>query len=117
MVPGLEPTETIDSQITVVILDDPNRRERRRCQSYADAIAVVKAEVAPETVTKIENRDGDVVFTSEEMAIEDWESQWEREKRRLSVDVEAHDCPYNTISCVADDLCVRCKMDAVQNRF
>lgn len=51
------------------------------------------------------------------MRIEEWAVEWEHAKRRLSVDVEEYDCPYDNIACVADDLCVQCKMDKVQNDF
>jgi len=110
-----DPTETTDRAITVVLLDTD--RERRDCQSYEEAIAVVKAELTPETVAKIENREGEIVFTSTEMSIDAWEVEWRQQKRRLSVETEAHVCPYDNVGCIFDDLCVQCKMDAVQNSF
>lgn len=114
---GLEPTEEYDGSIAVHLLDDQSGREEIRCVSYQEAIDVVKANHRSVTVAKIVDRDGDVVFTSSEMDIDDWESQWEHAKRRLSVDVEAYDCPYDDVSCVADDRCARCRMDALRDRY
>lgn len=111
---GLEPTEEYDGSLTVRLLDDQSGTETVRCESYEDAIAVVKANHESVTVAKIVDRDGDVVFTSAEMAIDDWEREWEHAKRRLSVDVEEYDCPYDNIACFADDLCVDCQIDRVQ---
>lgn len=51
------------------------------------------------------------------MDIHDWEVEWKKEKRRLSVNVEAHDCPYDDRACFSDDLCVKCKMDKVQDQY
>lgn len=117
MTGGLEPTESTDDEITVIILGEPDRRERIACSSFQEAVRLVKVENGPGTTVKIENRDGEIVFTSVEMDIEDWENEWERAKRRLAVDVEEYDCPYESVGCVADDLCVQCKMDAVQDQY
>jgi len=117
MTSGMEPTETTDSQITVVVLEESGGRDRVTCSSFREAINVVKDTVDAETVAKIENREGVIVFDSQEADIENWENEWERAKRRLSVDVEEYDCPYDNVGCVADDLCVQCKMDAVQNQY
>ena len=117
MTGGLEPTESTDDEITVIILEEPDRRDRIACSSFKEAIRLVKAKNGPEITVKIENRDGEIVFTSVEMEIEDWENEWERAKRRLAVDVEEYDCPYESVGCVADDLCVQCKMDAVQDQY
>lgn len=114
---GLEPTETTDSDITVIVLTEPNGRDRIPCSSFESAIETVKETVDDETVAKIETRDGEIVFDSVEMDIEDWENEWKRAKRRLSVDVEDYDCPYDSVGCLADDLCVQCKIDAVQERY
>ena len=114
MTRGLEPTETTDDDITVIVLGEPDRRDRIVCSSFRETIQSVKAEQPGATTTKIENRDGEIVFTSVDMEIEDWENEWERAKRRLAVDVEQYDCPYDAVGCVADDLCVQCKMDKIQ---
>lgn len=114
---GLEPTEEYDGSIVVRLLDDRSGREEIRCASYEDAISAVKANHESVTVAKILDRDGDVVFTSAEMAIDDWETEWEHAKRRLSVDVEAYDCPYDDIACFADDLCIECQIDRVQEQY
>ncbi|SEP15991.1 hypothetical protein SAMN04487948_11773 [Halogranum amylolyticum] len=116
MTGGLDPTETTDKRITVLVLHDAERR-RIDCMSYEEAISVVKAEQSADNVVKIETREGEIVFTSGEMDIEDWETEWRREKRRLSMDVEVYDCPHESVGCVADDLCVQCKMDKIQGGF
>jgi hypothetical protein len=110
---GLEPTETTDNAITVVTVGE-HARDRTPCDSYEAAIATVRARVESGVVAKIEARDGDIVFTSAEMAIDDWEVVWRQQKRRLAVDTPDHECPYDGVSCVFDDLCVQCKMDKVQ---
>jgi hypothetical protein len=68
------------------------------------------------TVSTIVARDGEVVFDSAEMNIDDWETEWQHAKRRLSVDIEEHECSYDNVACVADDLCVKCKIDKVQTQ-
>jgi hypothetical protein len=112
---GHNPTETTDRAITVVLLD--TERERRDCQSYEEAIALVKEELTHRTVAKIKNRDGEIVFNSDKMSIDAWETEWRQQKRRLSVETEDHVCPYDNVGCIFDDLCVQCKMDAVQDSF
>lgn len=114
---SLEPTEDYDGAILVRLLDDSEGEERHQCSSYEEAIGIVKKNVDSVAAAKIVSRDGQVVFTSMEMDIEDWEKEWKHAKRSLSVDVEEHDCPYDSVGCVADDLCVQCKMDKVQNSY
>jgi hypothetical protein len=110
-------TEVYDGRINVLVLHDTKPSEKLDCASYSEAIETVKQHTDEGTVAKIEDRDGEIVFTSERMDIEDWEREWKNAKRRLSVDVEAHECPYDSKSCFSDDLCVQCKMDAVQDRY
>lgn len=117
MTRGLEPTESYDGRITVLVLGDEGRRERIPCSSYEAAIETAKEAVPSATVVKIVDRDDEVVFTSAEMDIEGWESEWRRAKRRLSVDVEEYDCPYDSVACFADDLCVQCRIDRVQEQY
>ena len=117
MTRGLEPTEVYDGSITVRLLDDDAGRQTIGCSSYEEAIEVVREYQESVTVAKIVNRDGDVVFTSAEMDVDEWERAWIREKRRLSVSVEERDCPYDSVSCFADDLCVQCTIDAVRERY
>lgn len=116
MADALEPTESYDGSITVVALDDDGARDRSRCSSYEDAIALVKDKQSSTTVVKIEDRDGEIVFSSAKTDIRQWERTWRREKRTLSVDVEERACPYDNVACFADDLCVQCEMDEVQRR-
>lgn len=117
MTEGLDPTEEYDGSITVKLLDDDTGTEVIRCSSYNDAVDIVTEKQYAVTVAKIIDRDGDIVFSSADMRIEEWAVEWEHAKRRLSVDVEEYDCPYDNIACVADDRCVQCKMDKVQNDF
>ena len=99
----------------MVLLDTDHKR--CDCQSYEEAISVVKEQLTSGAVAKIEDREGEIVFTSEEMSIDSWETEWRNQKRRLSVEMEEHVCPYSNVGCVFDDLCVQCKMDTVQDSF
>jgi hypothetical protein len=113
---GLEPTEEYDGSITVRLATDSGERDQIRCASYTEAISVVKDHQHEVTVSTIVARDGEIVFDSADMNIDDWETEWQHAKRRLSVDVEEHECLYENVACVADDLCVKCKMDKVQTQ-
>ncbi|MGM0389350.1 hypothetical protein [Natrinema limicola] len=95
---GLDPTEVYDGSIIVRLLDDRTGTETVTCSSY------------------ISNRNTDVIFTSANMDIDDWESIWYREKLRQSADGDEYDCPYDSVSCFADDLCVQCEIDKVQRQ-
>lgn len=117
MTGGLDPTEAYDGRITVHVLRDKRDTETIQCSSYSEAIEKVRQHTEAVVATKIEDRDGEIVFTSDEMNIEDWVAEWEHAKRSLSVNVEAHECPYDNVACVADDLCVQCKMDKAQDQF
>lgn len=112
----LEPTESYDGRVIVHLLDDSGTEERIPCSSFTEAIAVVKDKQHAVTVAKIVDRDDEVVFSSADMEIDVWEKVWKNEKRRLSVNVEAYECPYDSISCFADDLCIECQIDKVQNQ-
>ncbi|RBI60025.1 hypothetical protein DMJ13_20285 [halophilic archaeon] len=114
---GMVPTEEYDDRIRVVVLNDKQGRQTISCASYPEAIAVVKDKQPAATAVKIENRDGEIVFTSDEMDIHEWEQEWKRAKRRLSVDVEKRECPYDNTACFADDLCVQCQIDQVQAHY
>lgn len=114
MMDPMEPTEKYDGGITVHVLGDDGERERVRCRSYEDAIETTREEQPSATVVKIEDRDGEIVFTSAEMDIDDWETEWRHARRRLDVEVEQRECPYDNVACFADDLCVQCKMDVMR---
>ena len=114
MTDGLQPTETYDGRITVLLLDDADGTDEVTCSSYTEAIDVVKQHRREVTAAKIIDRDDDVVFTSADMDIDVWESTWENKKRSMRVSVDAHECPYDSVSCFADDLCVQCQMDEMQ---
>lgn len=117
MVRGHEPAEESDRAITVILLRDERQNERIRHSSYQAAVETVKAKEAAATVAKIEAEDGEIVFRSDDMEIGDWENEWKRAKRRLSVDVEERECPYDSAGCIADDLCPQCKMDKIQESY
>jgi len=104
----LEPTEEYDGTITAHVLKDSGDHERIQCSSYKNAIERVKQHQSEATAVKIEDRDDEIVFTSAEMDIRNWEREWKHAKRRLTTDVEERECPYNSPSCFADDLCGRC---------
>jgi len=118
MTNGLEPTEEYDGRVTVHVLREDGGRERVRCRSYEAAVETVREEVAPGTVAKIEDRDGDVVFTSAEMDIDAWETEWRHARHRLSADGDAdvEECAYGNDGCVPDAPCVQCRMDAMRER-
>lgn len=117
MTNGLTPTESYDGRIIVRLLDDSGDVEEIPCSSYRKAIDIVKTRQYDVTVVKIIDRDDKVVFSSDDMEIDVWENVWKKEKKRLSVDTEEYNCPYDNISCFIDDLCVQCKMDKQQNKF
>lgn len=110
MTGGLEPTEEVDGSVTVRLLDDGDETRTIRCDSYPDAIEVVKDHEQSVTAAKIVDRDESVVFTSAEMDIERWEATWEDAKRELSVDAVESDCPHGDDGCVPGDRCVRCQL-------
>jgi len=112
----LEPAESYDGRIIVHLLDDSGTEKRISCSSYERAIAVVKRKQHVVRAAKIVDRDDEVVFSSTDMDINVWEQVWKNEKRRLSVNVETYECPYDSLPCFADDLCVQCQIDTVQNR-
>ena len=113
----IEPTEEYDGRIRVKLLDDYADTRVIPCSSYTEAITLVKEHQHEVTTAKIIDREQEVVFSSADMDIDVWESIWKNEKRRLSVNVEDRDCPYDNISCFFDDLCVQCKMDKLQDEF
>ena len=115
MTDGLQPTEEYDGRLRVKLLDDGDGSREIPCSSYTEAIDLVKDHQYNVTAAKIIDRDGDVVFTSADMEIEVWESIWKQEKRREAISVEERACPYDSISCFSDDLCVQCEMDKMQN--
>jgi hypothetical protein len=69
MAGGPTPTEEYDGTITVRVLHDRADDERFRCSSYHDAIETVRRENDGAVATKIEDRDGEIVFTSDEMRL------------------------------------------------
>ncbi|QLD89116.1 hypothetical protein HWV07_08765 [Natronomonas salina] len=116
MANGLDPTEEYDGSIIVRTFDDDGSREREKCASFKEAIETVKELRHSHDVVEIVDKDNEAVFNSVDMNIEDWEVEWKHAKRRLSVDVEERECPYDNVACFADDLCVQCKIDKVQNQ-
>jgi len=112
-----EPTETYDGRITVAVLRDEGDSLRIRRSSYPDAIETVREHRSAAAAVKIVDADGEVVFSTETMDIDEWAVVWRREKRRAAGDVPDHDCPYDEIACVSDDLCVRCSIDKERERL
>nr|WP_241430981.1 hypothetical protein [Halorubrum kocurii] len=110
----IEPTEEYDGRIRVKLVDDHADTRVIPCSSYTEAITLVKEHQHEVTTAKIIDREQEVVFSSADMDIDVWESIWKNEKRRLSVNVEDRDCPYDNVSCFFDDLCVQCKMDKLR---
>lgn len=108
-----EPTETTRRPVTVILLHESGAHDRIEQSSYRAAVETVKERGSEAAAAKIEAADGEVVFRSDEMDIERWENEWKRAKRRLAVDVEEHECPYDAVGCFADDRCVQCQMDRV----
>lgn len=87
----------------------------------AEYLRVPYADVGPITIES-DVSDEEVLFLSDVfptgyMDIDDWERVWRREKRRQSVQVEDHDCPHDSVSCFADDLCVQCQIDNVRDEY
>lgn len=109
------PTERTGRPVSVVLLRD-DRRERIDHATYREAIETIKTEGEQADVAKLETEDGEIVFRSDEMNIEDWENEWKRARRRASVDVEEWECPYENVGCIADDRCIQCQMDRVKEQ-
>ncbi|MEF8800155.1 MAG: hypothetical protein V5A27_12230 [Halapricum sp.] len=110
------PTERTGRPVSVILVNDDGR-ERSEHSTYRAAVETIKSVSEQATVAKLETEDGEIVFRSDEMSIEDWENEWKRAKRRLSVDVEDRECPYDTVGCISDDRCVQCQMDRVQDQY
>ena len=116
MVRGTGAAETSDGRPTVAILRDEGPSDRQKCSSYSDAIAVVRAKQATATAVKIIDRDGDIVFTTATMEIDEWERIWREEMSRTHTEIPINDCPYDDIACVGDDLCGQCEINAFRER-
>ncbi|NIC00956.1 hypothetical protein [Halobacterium sp. R2-5] len=117
MARGHEPSEESERAVTVILLYDEAENERVRHASYEAAVGTVKERAESATVAKIESKDGEIVFRSDEMAIQEWANEWTRAKRRLSVDIDEWKCPYDSAGCIADDLCTQCKLDKIQDSY
>lgn len=111
-----DPTESVDNRPTVIELD--RTRNRIDVSGYDEAIEEVKERVSnPGAVLKIESSEGEIVFNSRDMDIEDWRNEFKKAKLRQGVEVEAYDCPYDSVGCMSDDLCPRCKLDKTRDRY
>ena len=71
MTRGLESSEEYDGSITVYVLREKKTNKKFRCSSYKEAIVVVRRKNDSAVATKIEDRGSEIVFTSDEMVIED----------------------------------------------
>ena len=103
------PTETTGRSI-VVKLFRRHGVESESAASIADAIATVKAASDLDEAKILQ--DDEVVYHSERNgSIADWERAWENEKRRLSAEASAWDCPHGVEHCYEDDRCLDCQID------
>ena len=108
-----EPAEEQNNSIKVRLLYRSNR-EVLEVQSISEAIQVIKDKNTKLRLScsKIEEN-GDIVFNSDRNGnIEDWENEWKRQKKVLSVEQSPRNCPHGHDNCFDDDLCLPCQMDA-----
>ncbi len=73
MTDPMDPNESYDGRTRVHLLRDAGENEVIPCSSFTEAIEVVKEKRSYATVTKIVDRDDDVVFSSADVDIETWE--------------------------------------------
>lgn len=105
---NIDPTETTSRTIAVKLFQRQSV-ETVQVKSIADAISTVKTGTADESKIL---QDDEVVYASDRNgAIEDWERAWEHEKRRLSAEQSAWDCPHDVEYCYEDDRCIDCQID------
>ena len=88
-------------------------REVLTVQSISEAIQEIKDNTKSNlSCSKIEER-GNIVYNSNRNgSIEDWENEWKRQKKVLSVEESPRDCPHGHNNCFDNDLCLPCQMDA-----
>jgi hypothetical protein len=110
------PTESTDP-ITVVVLEEGGGRNRIDCGSYEQAIDRTREEMSPKNAVKIESRDGEIMYSSRRMNLDEWEKHWRREKKRAFVEGDERECPYGNTACFDHDLCVQCKINKVQEGY
>jgi hypothetical protein len=111
-----EPTQTYDGRLTARVLRETEETLTTRCSSHDAAIRKVRQCEDAAVAVKMEDRNDEVVFNSTQMAVDDWVTESRKAKRRLSVDVEVHDCPHDNVACGADDRCTQCQIDTVRNQ-
>lgn len=110
----IEPTETTGRSI-VVKLFRRHGVDTDAVGSIADAIEAVKTATDLDEAKILQN--DEVVYASERNGtIEDWEREWEREKRRLAAEASAWDCPHGAEFCYEDDRCMDCQIDRAGDR-
>jgi hypothetical protein len=108
---GLQPTETQHRKITVKKFTHSNIK-KSEVSSVSEAISEIKSDSNPKVVDSKIILEGEVVYYSDKHGdIENWETEWNRQKRLLSVDESLRDCPHNHTSCYEDDLCMDCQLD------
>jgi hypothetical protein len=110
------PTESTES-VTVVVLGETGKRNRINCDSYEHAIETARQKISPKKVVKIESRDGEIMYSSQKMNLDEWEKHWRMEKKRAITEGDDRECPYGNVACFEDDICVECKMDRVQESY
>jgi hypothetical protein len=105
----ISPTETTGRSIVVKLF----RRHGVEAEAVDSITAAIETVKAAEDLDEAKIlQDDEVVYHSERNgAIEDWERAWEREKRRLSAEASAWDCPHGVEHCYEDDRCIDCQID------
>jgi hypothetical protein len=112
----MEPTETTQTSIIVEYIYTHNY-DRNRVNSISNAIDEIKSKPnTPPHTTKILVDDEVLYFSKRHGEIERWEKEWERQKRKMSLSENTHDCPHGEDACFKNDLCIECKMDKAKER-
>lgn len=110
MARGHRPADREEQAIRVIKIY-LHKRESEKVGSIGSAIEAVKAvDDSPDNIV-IEDREDDIVYSSEKHGdIEGWERQWRQQLRRLSGD-KIRECPHGNSECTKHDLCLECQMD------
>jgi len=107
---ALEPCETINREIIVKVFSSYNVNSIN-CSSVSEAIQEVKSHKDPYiTSVKIILEDEVVYFSEKHGRIENWELEWERQKRILKEGESDWECPNGIVSCYENDLCLDCQL-------
>ena len=114
---SLEPAETQKREILVKIFKKHNV-EKIKVNSISNAIEKIKENQSPKTVSTKISLDGEIVYFSDRHGdIENWESEWVRQKRVMSLDKSTRDCSYGVEYCYENDLCMQCQIDKAAGKL